>query len=355
MDTNKDLKGAFEKQEVKLFVLFYVLSTFIYYTASWISYGAFSGGHPSFFDLEEFFSAAGVQFGINFLLAIPVWYIVFEYKKNATFSAQLALHLFCLPIYVLCSYFGLFFVKKHFDWAMNWGGYSTVWTFYFLLLFYLVQFGLMHAYTYFKRFKKEEAEKAVLREATLQSQIVALKSQLNPHFLHNLFNSINATIPPENERTRELIVQLSDLFRYQNYASQNEYVTIREELNFIENYLQLMKVRLKERLNYSFEVPSDLYECKIAPMLLQPIVENAVIHGISPKIEPSKLTVRVLKKAEKLIVSIEDTGAGIIDKEDIFQKGLGLSNTKLRLNKMYQSGLRIEDNIPTGTKISFEL
>jgi sensor histidine kinase YesM len=116
-----------------------------------------------------------------------------------------------------------------------------------------------------------------------------------------------------------------------------------------------MKIRLKERLKYSFEVPNHLKEYKIAPMLFQPIVENAVIHGISPKIEPSTLIVRIKKSSEKLLISIEDTGLGILDKENLFQKGLGLSNTKLRLNKIYDSDLKIEDNIPLGTIISFEI
>jgi signal transduction histidine kinase len=349
------MKEIFDRKEAKLFVTFYVLSTFIFYTASWISYGAFSAGHPSYFNIEEFLSAAGVQFGVSFLLTIPIYYIVFVYQKNAKLTSQLALHAFFIPIYLICTYLCVLWIKKYFGWVMNWGGYSTVWTFYFLLLFYLVQFGLMHSYSYFKRLKKEETEKTLLREAVLQSQIIALKSQLNPHFLHNLFNSINATIPPENERTRELIVQLSDLFRYQNYASQNEFVTLKEELDFIEIYLELMKIRLKERLNYSIEVTSDLFGLKIIPMLLQPLIENAIIHGIAPKLEPSNLVVRITQIAGKLHFSIEDTGIGFNDRQNYLKRGLGLSNTKLRLNKICESDLIIEDNLPTGTKISFTI
>ena len=343
------------KKDAQLFIGFYVLSTLMYYTASWISYGAFSPGHPSFFDLEEFFSAAGVQFAISFLLTLPICYLVFIFLKHPSFKTIILVHSICLPIHIVCTYFGLFYTKLFFGWAMNWGGYSTVWTFYFLLLFYLVQFAFMHAYSYFNRFKKEEKEKFILREAALQSQIIALKSQLNPHFLHNLLNSINATIPPENEGTRELIVKLSDLFRYQNYASQNEYVTLKEELEFLENYLALMKIRLKERLTYHFDVPSEVDNVKIVPMLLQPLIENAVIHAISPKIVPSTLTIKVEKSEGKLCFSIQDTGLGIQDKSAVLGLGLGLSTTKLRLDKIYGAELRIEDNAPTGTKISFSI
>ncbi|TXD80937.1 sensor histidine kinase [Subsaximicrobium wynnwilliamsii] len=355
MDLDKKIVRVLNNKETKLFVLFYIVSAFIYYTATWISWGTYKKGFLSYFDVEEFFAAAGTQFMVSFLITIPIWYVTEVILREYTLKVRLLSHVFFLPIFILACYFGQLGVTKLFGWAMFWGGKYIVWTLYNLMLFYLVQFGFIHAYNYWIKLKNEELEKSELRELALKSEMTAMKAQLTPHFLHNLFNSINATIPPENERTRELIVQLSDLFRYLNYASQHEYVTIQEELSFIENYLQLMKIRLKERLKYSFEVPNHLKEYKIAPMLFQPIVENAVIHGISPKIEPSTLIVRIKKSSEKLLISIEDTGLGILDKENLFQKGLGLSNTKLRLNKIYDSDLKIDDNIPLGTIISFEI
>ncbi|WP_340201802.1 sensor histidine kinase [Ascidiimonas sp. W6] len=341
------------KKDVTLFVGFYFFSTLIYYTASWISWGAFKPGHPPYFNVEEFFASAGAQFAISFLITIPIWFITSVLLTNYTLKIRLLSHLLFLPLYIAICYFSLLWVTHFFGWAMYRSGYNTIWTLYIFMLFYLVQFGFMHAYAYFKRFKNEEKEKAILRETALKSQITALKSQLNPHFLHNLFNSINATIPPENERTRELIVQLSDLFRYQNYASQNDYVTIKEEIDFIESYLELMQIRLKERLHFSFDVPRELHTYKIAPMLLQPLVENAVNHGIASKIEPSTLLIKIEKKEGQLHYAIEDTGIGIEDKEAVLTKGLGLLNTKMRLNKIYNSDLKIEDNTPSGTKISF--
>lgn len=350
-----EIKKWITTQETKLFVAFYVLSTFIYYTATWISWGTYKNGFLTYFDVEEFFAAAGTPFLVSFLVTLPIWYVTEVVLKEYSLKVRLLSHVFFLPTFIVACYFGQLGVTKVFGWAMFWGGKYIVWTVYNLLLFYMVQFGFIHAYNYWKKLKSEALEKSELRELALKSEMTAMKAQLSPHFLHNLFNSINATIPPGNERTRELIVQLSDLFRYQNYASQHEYVKLSEELEFLENYLQLMKIRLKERLHYTFDVPSKANEIRIAPMLLQPIVENAIIHGISPKIESSTLIVRIVNKAGKWHISVEDTGVGIVDKANIFKKGLGLSNTKLRLNKMYQSDLKIEDNLPSGTKISFEL
>jgi len=355
MELWKKINQYISKRDIVLFIIFYYFSTLIYYTASWISWGAFNGGHPTYFDIEEFFASGGAQFIISFLITIPIWYIISIVMKQKSLKLRLLSHIIFLPIYVALSYIILKQVTIIFGWAMYYVGYRAIWTLYIFMLFYVVQFALIHAYGYFKRYKKEEKEKAILRETTLKSEITALKSQLNPHFLHNLFNSINATIPPENERTRELIIQLSDLFRYQNYASQNDYVTIKEELDFIKSYLELMKLRLRERLSFSFKVDEELYSRKIAPMLLQPLVENAINHGIASKIEPSTLLIKIEQINDQLHYAIEDTGIGIQNKELILSKGLGLSNTKMRLEKIYNTTLKIEDNKPTGTKISFAI
>lgn len=353
MGANGNTTKVVDIKETLLFLGFYVVSTVIYYTATWITWGGLESGAPSYFNLEEFFAAAGTDFIISFLVTIPIWYVTTVLLKNHSHYLKISTHFLFLPTYLFLCYQGQYLVKGFWGWSMFWGDTKAVWTYYHLMLFYLVQFALIHAYNYFKRFQQEEKEKYELREIALKSELVALKAQLNPHFLHNLFNSINATLPPENEKTRELIVLLSDLFRYQNYASQLEYVTIQEELNFIENYLQLMKVRLKERLNYRIEVSADLHGFRIASMLLQPLVENAVTHGIAPKIEPSSLLIKVEKVLNNVAVSIEDTGVGIKDKELALSKGIGLSNTQKRLNKIYHADLRIEDNLPSGTKISF--
>ena len=355
MVTNQNIFRAIEKKEVSLFLCFYVVSAFIYYTATWITWGGFETGHPSYFNFEEFFASAGTDFIISFIVTIPIWYLSVVLFKMYNLTLRLATHIFFLPLYLFLCYFGQYIVKDFFGWAMFWGGKKAVWTLYNLMLFYLVQFAIIYAYNYFKQFKQEEKEKFDLQELALKSELIALKAQLNPHFLHNLFNSINASLPPENERTRELIVLLSDLFRYQNYASQQEYVTINEEIHFIDNYLQLMKVRLKERLSYHFEIPNELNNCNIAPMLLQPLVENAVTHGIAPKIEPSSLLIKAEVLDDNIVLTISDTGLGINIKELPFSNGLGLLNTKKRLQKINNSDLKIENNSPTGTKISFTI
>lgn len=355
METDRYPGYFVTKKEVLLFLGFYLICTLIYYTATWITWGGLETGNASFFDLEEFFAAAGIDFIISFVLTVPIWYVAVVVSNKRSYRLRFGLTLLLMPLFILGGYYGQYLVKNYFGWAMFWGGTKAIWTLYNLMLFYLVQFSIIHGYNYFKQYRQEEKEKYELKEAFFKSELTALKSQLNPHFLHNLFNSINASIPPENERTREMIITLSNLFRYQNFASQQEEVTLKEEMDFIDNYLQLMKVRFKSKLTYEIALPEDLYQYKIAPMLLQPLVENAVTHGIAPSLVPAELVIAVSRNRDSIIFLISDTGVGMEDKDKAMSNGIGIKNTRKRLQKIYNSVMRVEDNRPRGTRISFTI
>ena len=194
-----------------------------------------------------------------------------------------------------------------------------------------------------------------LRNAALKSELSALKAQLNPHFLYNVFNTISASVPAKNEKTRKMIAELSDLFRYQLKASQVEKVPLHEELDFINKYLELEKERFEDRLKIEFDIEKEIMTELIPPMLLQPLVENSIKHGLSSLIEGGTIFISIKKKGEKLFFEISDTGVGVKDKDSVFDKGIGLTNTKLRLEKLYKTTLRLSDNNPRGLKISFEI
>ena len=189
----------------------------------------------------------------------------------------------------------------------------------------------------------------------MQSELTALKAQLNPHFLYNVFNTINASIPAKAEKTRNMIAQLSDLFRYQLKASKEEWVTVKEEIDFVTKYLDLEKERFGKRLIYEISIGKGLKETLIPPLIIQPIVENAVKHGMSPLITGGAIHIDIRKEEEELRVTIRDTGVGIEKGAagEIWTKGVGLSNTNQRLEKMYGKGLDIADNEPNGLIVKF--
>ncbi len=343
------------RREVFLFLGFYLLTTLVVYTLKWWVYHGDNVGPPYYFDASQFWAAAGAQFTINLILTVPIWYLTVVRLQDQPLQNVIGVHLLLLPAFVLISHLTLVVVKDWFGWAFIWSGRNLVWLHYMQALFYIVQFGLVHTYVFQRRYAAELAAKAALREAVLQSQITALKAQVDPHFLHNLFNSVNASIPPENERTRELIIQLSDLFRYQNLAAQQPTMTVAEEMGFISNYLNLIKVRFKDNIGIHLHLDPEAAQRHIPPMLLQPLVENAIRHGLTPQIGYGEIHVRAEAIGEKTRFTVADSGVGIPDKSDLFSRGLGLSNVRLRLQKISHTDLKITDRQPSGVQVSFEL
>jgi two-component system, LytTR family, sensor kinase len=184
-----------------------------------------------------------------------------------------------------------------------------------------------------------------------------LKAQIQPHFLFNTLNSISASVPKEMEHTREMIAKLADTFRYSLQASEQEWISLEEELDFTKTTLDLEKERLKKRLTVVYNIDESLLGIKIPPMLLQPITENAIKHGIAPSIEGGTITIEIRREKNKALVSISDTGIGYQGQlnEKLFEKGIGLRNTNLRLLKLYNEKIVVEKNVPTGLKFSFTI
>ncbi|MFP2995218.1 histidine kinase [Spongiivirga sp. MCCC 1A20706] len=305
--------------------------------------------HPTFW-----FDDAGLQYSLMFIGTIVVWFFVFRVFQSWVFWKRLLLHFIGLPFFILFSWQLYYLVCE----ALGMGhlrGSGQVWDIYIPTLIYLVQFGLIHAYEYYIINQRKLQYEIELKNTALKSELSAIKAQLNPHFLYNVFNTINASVPKEMEETREMIAELSDLFRYQLKASREDLVTLKEELEFVQKYLKLEQKRFEDRLQIEIDIPDKLLNRKIPPMILQPLVENAVKHGISPLVKGGKIDINVAEKDHKLVFEICDTGVGVADKNTVFNKGVGLSNTQKRLQKMYHSSLKLSDNVPSGLRIQFEL
>ncbi|MEO1515604.1 MAG: histidine kinase [Bacteroidota bacterium] len=236
-------------------------------------------------------------------------------------------------------------------------GSRIVWDFYITVLFYIVQFGVFHLIDYYKKLKAQQLLAAQLSQLSLQSELSALKAQLNPHFLYNVFNTINAAIPNSAKNARDMVNKLSDLFRYQLKASREEFVPLKDELEFVEKYLDLEKERFGDRLCYQINAHEELWTVPVPPMLIQPIIENSIKHGISPLIEGGKIVLNIHKVEDSLKIAISDTGVGAQNqqKSDLLTHGVGLSNTDERLRKMYGRGIELTNNTPKGLTVKFAL
>ena len=188
--------------------------------------------------------------------------------------------------------------------------------------------------------RREHDEKEILQKV---QQLNYLKAQVNPHFLFNSLNSIYALSRQQSPETPNLVMQLSELMRYQLESSKKDIVLLKEEFEFIENYALLEEKRLSKRCAIEFLFEGDLLNLTIAPMLLIPFVENAVKHGAQSTNEQSIIEISVSIKNTTLYFSIANSKPHTYSESK--RKGMGLENVKKRLNLLYPNShsLKIDD------------
>ena len=178
--------------------------------------------------------------------------------------------------------------------------------------------------------RRENDEKEKLQK---EMELNYLKEQVNPHFLFNSLNSIYALSRQQSPETPDVVMQLSELMRYQLESSKKETVLLKEELEFIENYVLLEEKRLSKRCTVEFQIEGDLSGLKISPMLLIPFVENAVKHGAQSTNEQSKIDISAHIKNASLEFRVANSKPSMVS--NVERKGIGLNNVKRRLDLLY--------------------
>ena len=190
------------------------------------------------------------------------------------------------------------------------------------------------------------------------SELKALQSQINPHFLFNILNTMTSLIRTNPEKAREVTIDLSNYLRY-NLDNNVKSVELIKELNQIDNYIKIEKARFGDKLNIIYDVDENLYNFQIPSLIIQPLVENSIKHGILKKRENGYVKVIVKKIDKDIEVIIEDDGVGIeqtvidnLDKQ--IQENIGLKNVHQRLKLLYGEGLNIK-KLEQGTRINFKI
>ncbi|MGH4124001.1 MAG: sensor histidine kinase [Clostridium sp.] len=205
-------------------------------------------------------------------------------------------------------------------------------------------------------------EKDILEKKIIDLEAKNMSLMVNPHFLFNTLNCIARIAYFEHSKTEELIYCLSDLLRY-NLKQDNQLHTIGAEIDNIKKYLYIQKVRFKNRLVYDSDIPENIKSYRIPNMVIQPIVENAVIHGITPKRDGGKISIFAEEYKNEIIISIMDNGNGF--PKDVLQNiqqfenksGLGFGNTDRRLKQYYgeQYGLKIVKSDYSGSTVTITI
>ncbi|MFK8104882.1 MAG: sensor histidine kinase [Saprospiraceae bacterium] len=185
-----------------------------------------------------------------------------------------------------------------------------------------------HLYHYAQRGAKAETEKAVLENKAYEAQMEKLKAQLNPHFLFNSLNSVKAMIALDPAKARRAVVLLSDILRSSLHASQQSFIRLEEELQQVNDYVEIEKMRFEERLAIEVVIAPESLQAKVLPWCLQLLVENAIKHGINQRKAGGRLRIEAYCSAEELYLQVINDGQ-LTMKEG--HQGLGLQNLKERL------------------------
>ncbi len=204
-----------------------------------------------------------------------------------------------------------------------------------LIIYWLVVLA-HHGWHYYRRSRDREIRTAELEAQLARARLDTLRMQLNPHFLFNTLNTISSLIHDHPDEADRMVVRLSELLRLSLDRLDQAEVPLTRELALLERYLEIERVRFEDRLAVTTQVESGLGEARVPCLILQPLVENAVRHGIEAQESGGRLTIRARRVDGSLELSVADNGPGIPGVSTVPQReGVGLSNTRARLRHLY--------------------
>jgi sensor histidine kinase YesM len=206
-----------------------------------------------------------------------------------------------------------------------------------------------------KRIIDERTRKAFYEKKVVESRLRLLQAQIEPHFLFNTLTSILSLSDKDPQKAKKMQADFIQYLKATLTKTRASITTIAQEIDLVRSYLAIFKVRMGKRLHYKVDVDDEILDSHFPSMLIQPVVENSIKHGLEPKIEGGEITVRAFKAGEKIIRwEIADTGLGVSDTAGL---GTGLSSVMERMEALYGSDGRfiLEDNHPAGLRVVLEV
>jgi signal transduction histidine kinase len=219
------------------------------------------------------------------------------------------------------------------------------------LLTYWVIVLSSHAFNYYRSFRKGELNAAQLRTQLVQSQLEALKMQLHPHFLFNTLHSISALLNKDVDGARTMITRLGDFLRLTLENAGTQEVSLQQEIEFLNGYLEIERIRFQDRLTTNVDIDPAVLDVRVPNLILQPIVENAMRHAIANNSNSGRIEIVATARNGMLRIEVKDNGPGLAQAPSLgnLKQGVGLANTRARLERLYGSNHRFElANQPTG-------
>lgn len=217
-------------------------------------------------------------------------------------------------------------------------------------MYYAGSLAVHHAIFYSRKYREREFR---LQQAELEM----LKMQLHPHFFFNTLNAISALMYRSPKDADRVITQLGDLFRVALRKDKAQEIPLKEELEFLESFLEIHQTLMGKRLTVEWEISPETLDALVPNLILQPLVENAIKHGIAPLEEGGRIEISARRKNGNLVLQVRDSGIGLTTKKIENGNGVGLSNTRARLKNLYDSSQRFEitDAESDGVVVTMEI
>ena len=220
--------------------------------------------------------------------------------------------------------------------------------------------GIGAAFEYYGKYRERELRASQLESRLAQSQLEVLRTQLQPHFLFNTLHTISAFMQEgEIENADRMISRLSDLLRLALESGGVQEVPLRQEMDFLRRYLEIQQIRFQDQLRVTLDVPDELLDAFVPSLILQPLVENAIKHGVTPRAEGGEVRVEVARDDGRLRVAVRDDGPGLSREIGRVSSGsgVGLANTRARLEQLYGDRQRfaVGDNPGGGALVELSI
>ncbi|WP_437961569.1 histidine kinase [Sorangium sp. So ce119] len=211
------------------------------------------------------------------------------------------------------------------------------------LIIYWGILAIVHAAEYHRKYRERALAAAQLETKLVQAELQALKMQLHPHFLFNTLHAIAVLVrKQETQASVRMITGLSELLRMALESAGKQIVPLKQELDFLDRYLEIEKTRFQDRLTVRTDVAAEALDAEIPNLILQPIVENAIRHGIAPRASSGSVTIAARREEDLLVVEVTDDGKGLSESwAGEASEGTGLGNVRARLRQLYPGDHRL--------------